>query len=538
MKKSINILSMAAIVIVGTVMMGCNKIEAGVEPQPENNTVTLTTTVGLDGGAETRALTSTGVKTFAANETMALFYCDNQGYCVKAVSEPLTAGNITNEGKSATFTFTLTNPDKKEEVFFIYPAAMADEDDDDLLNYKALNCQDGTLATLSSSLDLATKTASWNGESLPAVTLENQLAILAITLKDATGTNNITDGITGLTIYAGTQSYAISRSAAAGPIYVAICPTWSANIKVTATDGTNYYSKSLTGKTYEASNGYNVSWRMTQIEPPFTVNNSGNQVNFAPGNLQATYYGSAWTWAFAANQWDYIGNAAGNTSINGNGTISGTGTVDLFGWVGASSTWTGAAQYGISNATTVNSTDTYGNNDTEALKSDWGNTISDGYTWRTLTKDEWGYVFNNRSSRSTVGTTNNARYTHATINTDGSGVNGIILFPDLVTIESSAFTTLGNVNSSSNWDTKCTTAQWTALAAKGCVFLPAAGRREGSLVEYAGNIGYYWSSSPYKSFYDGNADSAYRVYFSSYDMTYSSNLGRHRGMSVRLVREL
>lgn len=503
-------------IIVGTVMMGCNKIDAGVEPQPEDNSVTLTTTVGLDGGAETRALTSTGVKTFAPNETMALFYCDNHGYYVKAVSAALTAGNIKNEGKSATFTFTLTNPDKNEEVIYIYPAAMVDEDDYDFLNYAALDSQDGTLATLSSSLDLATKTASWNGESLPAVTLENQLAILAITLKDATGANNITDGITGLTIDAGTKSYAISRSAAAGPIYVAIRPTWSANIKVTATDGTRYYLKSLTGKTYAASNGYNVSWRMTQIEPPFTVNNSGNQVNFAPGNLQATYDGSAWTWAFAANQWDYIGDAAGNTRINGNGTVSDNNvTVDLFGWVGASSTWTGAAQYGISNATTVNSTDTYGNNDTEALKSDWGNTISDGYTWRTLTKDEWGYVFNNRTVNG--GTGNGYSYT---LGQSVNGKLGIVIYPDNYT---------GSVYSGSDW---------ASFEAAGCVFLPAAGRREGSLVEYAGNIGYYWSSSPYKSFYDGNADSAYRVYFSSYDMSYSSNLSRHRGMSVRLVREV
>lgn len=36
---------------------------------------------------------------------------------------------------------------------------------------------------------------------------------------------------------------------------------------------------------------------------PFTV--SGG---FTQGNLQATWDGSAWTWAFAANQYGFIGN--------------------------------------------------------------------------------------------------------------------------------------------------------------------------------------------------------------------------------------
>ena len=88
------------------------------------------------------------------------------------------------------------------------------------------------------------------------------------------------------------------------------------------------------------------------INGKFTINASGNQVYFSQGNLQATTtdLGVNWTWAFATNQWDYIGYATANNSINGDGTVSTNGTVDLFGWVGASSTWTDAAQYGISNS--------------------------------------------------------------------------------------------------------------------------------------------------------------------------------------------
>ena len=46
----------------------------------------------------------------------------------------------------------------------------------------------------------------------------------------------------------------------------------------------------------------------------FTINENGDQVVFSRGNLQATTndLGANWTWGFAENQWDYIGNAAAN----------------------------------------------------------------------------------------------------------------------------------------------------------------------------------------------------------------------------------
>jgi len=255
------------------------------------------------------------------------------------------------------------------------------------------------------------------------------------------------------------------------------------------------------------------------INGKFTIA-SGKQVYFSKGNLRATTTnGSSWTWAFATNQWDYIGNAAANTTISGNGTVSGNGTrtVDLFGWVASNSSWSGAAQYGISNSTSNNN---YGNGNT--LKSDWGNTIEGD--WRTLTSDEWTYLFNTRNSGTTVNGTNNARYTEATINTNGTSVNGIILFPDGVTIASNEATSWGTINGTSNWGTKCTTAQWTALAAKGCVFLPAAGRRSGTTVSYATSRGYYWSSS-----------NANYMNFRGSSVTPSASGTRSYGCSVRLV---
>lgn len=276
--KTKKFLSMAALALMGAMMTGCSNDDNFDNPQqPENksNVVTLTTTVSLDGGATTRALTSTGVKTFAVGETMAIYYWKNKGNDhVKAVSAPLTAGDITNGGKSATFTFTLDNPYKEMSVNYVYPAAMANADFTP--NYDALyNNQDGTLATLASNFDYCTRSGAWVGDNLPSLTLVNQLAILAINLKN--GSTDITSTITDLSLSDGTNTYAVSRSSAAGPIYVAIQPTSGATIEVTATDGTDEYVKTLTSKTYAAGNGYNVTWNMTKL--PKVTWNSTNVFN-------------------------------------------------------------------------------------------------------------------------------------------------------------------------------------------------------------------------------------------------------------------
>ena len=288
MKTMKYFLSMAALALVGAMTVSCssddNIIDQAQQPATNaGNVEILTTTVSLGGDGATRALTSTGVKTFAEGETMAIYYWKNKGNDhVKAVSAPLTAGNITNGGKSATFTFTLDNPYKNMSVSYVYPAAMANADFTP--NYDALyNNQDGTLATLASNFDFCTRSGAWSGDNLPSVTLVNQLAILAINLKNSTGASDITGDITGMTISDGTNTYAVSRSAAAGPIYVAIRPTSDATITVTATDGTKNYTKTLTSKTYEAGNGYPVSWKMAKLTDLSSI--SGTEYTVQDGEV-------------------------------------------------------------------------------------------------------------------------------------------------------------------------------------------------------------------------------------------------------------
>ena len=314
MKKTINIFSIAALVAMGAVMAGCAKVESTetLENQKNDKIVTLTTTVGF---AETKALeidytVKTLTKTFAVGDKIAVIYENESGNKVKAVSVALTEGNITNEGKSATFTVTLDHPMEDCTVKYIYPAAMAGETD---VDYSKLNEQDGTLATISSSYDLATCTGTLTEtKELPAsASLENQLAIIAYTLKDADGTNDLTSTITGMTVSDGTNTYTVTRSAAAGPIYVAIQPTSGADITYTATDGTKTYTKSVTGKDYAANNFYQLGLKLTEYYGDLasvTTADIGRVIG-ADGKLYATKSAAAEAGTTASAIVAYVGEA-------------------------------------------------------------------------------------------------------------------------------------------------------------------------------------------------------------------------------------
>lgn len=275
---------MAALVAMGAILAGCAKVEE--DQQQEDKSITLTTTIGFSDEGGTKALTAEGVKTFSVDDRIALVYKDENNQSRKAVSNPLTVDDIYNEGKSAHLKFTLDYTPANSGAFnFIYPAAMVKEeiDPDDevytsrIVDYSKLDTQDGLLATIGSSLDLCSYMGNFSDAQLPAsVTLENRLAILAITLKNSDGTSEITGDIKQMTLtftedYS--HSYTINRTAAEGPIYVAIEAQYNANVEITANDGTNYYVKSLTDKSYTYGNGYNVSWRMERdpLSVPLTL---------------------------------------------------------------------------------------------------------------------------------------------------------------------------------------------------------------------------------------------------------------------------
>lgn len=272
----------------------------------------------------------------------------------------------------------------------------------------------------------------------------------------------------------------------------------------------------------------------------FTINEGGDKVGFAPGNLQCTvasgptdtynYTGS--DWCFADNQWDYLGSTDSANSF----TVG--KKMDLFGWVGESASYD---TYGLCSNTDANNA-YYGTSDSDALQTDWGDipgvvsVCGDG--WFTLDVDQVVYLFNTRTTGATVNGVPDARFTGASIRTDVSAVNGIILFPDGYAGGTPSGVTWGTVNpatgkGSFNFNTTCTAAGWASLEAAGCIFLPASGYRSGAGTNSFGSVGLYWSSTAYSTL------CARYVYFNSSNfLPQNKNSYRCDGFAVRLVKSL
>ena len=263
-------------------------------------------------------------------------------------------------------------------------------------------------------------------------------------------------------------------------------------------------------------------------------------VCFSQGNLQ--YRASTNTWQFASNQYAFIG--ATNSRIS----QTYTGWIDLFGW-GTSGWDCGNTYYQPWDSDNSDGT-LYGPPGTLDLTgdyalSDWGirNAISNGGNtaglWRTLTSEEWDYLFNTRSA-STVNGTANARYAKAKV----VNVYGVILFPDNYTHPSDVTQPVGiNVTGDTGWSGNTYNAtSWNKMQNAGAVFLPAAGSRYGTTYSNTstlapGGYGYYWSATSYP--HDNNWNYAYKIYLSEdYMSTWYNSNSRYYGMSVRLVRSV
>ena len=203
---------------------------------------------------------------------------------------------------------------------------------------------------------------------------------------------------------------------------------------------------------------------------------STKKVYFSKGNLR---YASG-AWSFFDNQYDYYDSYSADAW-------------DKFGWS------TSATTYGMSTSTSISA---YSGDFV-----DWGAKMGTG--WFTLSSDEWTYLFNTRTVNG--GTGDGKSYTL------GQSVNsklGVVIYPDNYT---------GAVYSGSDW---------ASFESAGCVFLPIAGLRNGSSLNYTNSSGYYWSATPNGTNY------AYRLNLGSNSMAGASNSPRYYGCSVRLVREV
>lgn len=246
------------------------------------------------------------------------------------------------------------------------------------------------------------------------------------------------------------------------------------------------------------------------ISGVFTVG-EGKKVFFAKGNLWASH-ARTWTWRFAQNQWNYVGDAAANNCITNPGIVASAGTVDLFSWC-SSSTY-----HGISNITNPNFL--------SGALEDWGTTIGEG--WYTLSSDEWVYLFVKRKDAAKL-------FSMGTID----DVHGVILLPDNWAGEKfNDFTYNGEYyekkgeSSAYSLHTYSTTQWLEQMEAHGAVFLPAAGRRSDSEVKETNQSAYYWSCTP------GNEDGVYGLYFDFVVLNPKDNCSRGGGRAVRLVHNV
>ena len=275
--KTIKLLSMAALALVGAVMTGCSSdddiLDNPQQPVNSNNIVTVKTNISLDSSDDsddnsvTRALSynmagTKLVKFFKEGDQVAVIYTNTNDQTVKATSEELTSRDITNDGKSANFTVTLDNP-KAGTVEYVYPAPMANDDGTEA----SILSQDGTKATLERNFDYAkgsgTMTQDGSTFSLPSITLTNRFAICVFDIKDIDNVSTLNDDFSQLTISDGTNSYTIAPSGGgnfSGSIYVAMKPVTAA-LKATITNGTHTFEKTLTNRTYAANNVYKIGMK-------------------------------------------------------------------------------------------------------------------------------------------------------------------------------------------------------------------------------------------------------------------------------------
>ena len=300
-----------------------------------------------------------------------------------------------------------------------------------------------------------------------------------------------------------------------------------------ATTGTFNKAASADWSVKTGANGIPSGW--TEINEgvlpgKFTVNASGGKVSFSMGSLQyqanstgATSAPYTGVWRFAGHQYDNIG--ADNKNIS----ESYTGWIDLFGW-GTSGYAHRTSDYQPWSHTKTNATFTSYNSLTKNLydeddKADWGyNAISNGGNtensgWRTPKNDEWGYLFNTRT------TTSGIRYAKATVN----GVTGVILLPD---DWDESYYVLNKTNTANAlWSSNVITlSDWgSKLEYHGAVFFPTSGNRDGNNAPTSGFVN-IWSSD-----YDDDTN-AHCVFIPEDRCSPTDHAYRSTGLIVRLVK--
>ena len=214
----------------------------------------------------------------------------------------------------------------------------------------------------------------------------------------------------------------------------------------------------------------------------FSISN-GFQVCFAKGNLR--YYKNRprpdddWKdgfWRFFPNQYD--------CDPGVNQTYDHSGYISLFNW-----------GYNSVNSINPESTEKFNSNllypgHTFEYNEDWGCTIGDGKTWRTLSSAEWVYLL---SLDGHSGRPDKKRFALCKVD----GYCGLLIFPDGWDFWAQSFgdePTYNGLTLEKCGSKSYTESQIDRMGNDGVVFLPGAGARHGASVVDRG-LGIYWTST-------------------------------------------
>ncbi len=258
------------------------------------------------------------------------------------------------------------------------------------------------------------------------------------------------------------------------------------------------------------------------IDGLFTINDEGTKAYFSKGNLQ--YDMNTGAWSFMEHQYDLVeafGQNVGENYANQN-------TVSLFGWSTSGYSHGSPCYQPWSTSTNYYGYHAYNNYHfnlyDQTGQADWGyNVISNGGNlenlWRTLTTEEWAYIFESRTTPSGI------RFAKARV----GNVNGVMILPD---DWSGSYFNLNfpNITDVYYENNLISMEQWEMIEQYGVVFLPAAGYRLGTVVNNTESSGHYWSSSKY------NEDRANCVSVFNSGLYPQAIDFIQNGFSVRLVR--
>ncbi len=413
--------------------------------------------------------------------------------------------------------------------------------------------QNGTLEYISANCDYATATVTVTAVNDGVITtdadatFQNEQAIFKFTLLN--NANGAELNATELIVNVDGDTYTVTPESATNEMYVAISfepysGPRTVTLTATAADGT--YTKAVTIEDDVLANGqyYRITVSMTkQTAPaykeygPFSVSPT-QKVNFAQGNLKFTRTSTSDAWStgkfsFMDNQYDYI------ETTNVSGDYANETAIGLFGWATSNSNTPANTYYypwetdktSTSYGSGITTADVnWSDNDNAFANYDWGKNMGDG--WRTLTNDEWKYLFNTTNS-SDASFGRQATYRFAKAKLFGT-TYGIILFPDNYVHPSGVAAVAGlNATGNTSWNGNMYNAtDWKKMEDAGCVFLPAAGFRNGTSMMNVGSCGYYWSSTSYSN------TKAYFMYFTEKLVLPPSLYDRYYGFSVRLVKNV